>query len=336
MRVLHGKSFIFLAILLVLGGTARAQNETDDFEFYKKYGHHSKVWDESVKAGFEAYDHQNCDQALTDLKQAVAAQCQDGLVYYKLAVCSEVQGSPYTALQYYQLAEDKLGKLQAIHHYQKDLYESYGRALFQAKRFDEAFPYLVKAAAIGSPSFGLYYMVGFLYAKKNDMKAAGEFFDKALSQDTSKAPPQILGMMYREVARNYLREKNYDKANELLGKAIAINPNDQEVIQMRSEITNVRSQESLMQMIHNAEGQVGGDQSGTNTSKPPPPAAAKLPPLDGGVAKDPTPPLGSVPGSAGPSSSTSTTTSTTTSGGSSSSSTGTTTLQALPPAPPAK
>ncbi len=331
MRRLSVNSFILLAILLVLGGTARAQSETDDFEFYKKYGHHSKVWDDYVKAGFAAYDQQNCDQA-------IAAQCQDGLVYYKLAVCSEVQNTPYTALQYYQLAEEKLGKLEVIHHYQKDIYESYGRALFQAKRFDEAFPYLVRAAAVGSPSFGLYYMVGYLYARKNDLKAAGEYFDKALAQDISKAPPAILGMMYREVAKNYLRDKNYDKASELLNKAYAINPNDQEVAQMRNQVSNVRAQDSIMQMIHSAEGQMNNGQDNTSGgSKPPPPAAAKLPPLDGGVTKDPTPPLGSASGPSSPGTTAPSPSSTTSTGssGSSSGSSGTT-LQPLPPAPPGK
>ncbi|MFO1463737.1 MAG: tetratricopeptide repeat protein [bacterium] len=312
------KFFLVLGLLVGLAGRALAQAPSEDFEFYKKYGHHSKQWDDYVKQGFDAYDQQNCDQALTALKQAVAAQCQDALVYYKLAVCSEVQGTPYTALQYYQLAEEKLGKLEVLHRYQKDIFESYGRALFQAKRFDEAFPYLVRAAAVGTPSFGLYYMVGFLYAKKNDTKAAAEFFDKALSQDTSKAPPSILALVYREVAKTYLRDKNYDKANELLGKVLAINPNDQEAIQLRNQASNALSQQSILQMIQSAEGQVGGNSGGANPSKPPPPAAAKLPPLDSGTAKDPTPPLGTVQGPASPGSS------------------GGTTLQPLPPPPPPK
>ncbi|HEX5033755.1 MAG TPA: hypothetical protein VFW62_04690, partial [bacterium] len=142
------KLSILLAFLLCIPLPARAQDQVDDFAFYKKYGHTSKVWDESVQQGFAAYDQQNCDQALTHLKQAVAGQCQDALVYFKLAVCSEVAGSPYTALQYYQLAEEKLNQMQVLHRYQKDIYEAYGRALFQGKKFDEAFNYLTKAAAV--------------------------------------------------------------------------------------------------------------------------------------------------------------------------------------------
>lgn len=313
------KLLVFFPFLL-MGGSLWAQSQ--DFEFYKKYGHHSKQWDDYVKQGFGAYEQQNCEEAMSALKQAVAAQCQDGLVYYKLAVCSEVAGTPYTALQYYQLAEEKLSKLEVLHPYQKDLYESYGRALFQAKRFDEAFPYLVRAAAIGSPSFGLYYMVGYLYAKKNDSKAAVEFFDKALAQDTSKAPPPILALVYREVAKSYAKEKNNQKAMDLLSKALQINPNDQEAIQLKNQISNVLTQESIIQMIQNAEGQVSGNSSPSGSSKAPPPAAAKLPPLENQGTKDPTPPLGAVqsPGATGTSSD-------------KGASNAPTTLQALPPSP---
>lgn len=317
------KSLLLIAFIAFSTVPARAQDQVDDFEFYKKYGHSSKVWNDAVQQGFAAYDQQNCDQAMTFLKQAVAAQCQDALVYFKLAVCSEVANSPYTALQYYQLAEAKLGEMQVLHRYQKDIYEAYGRALFQGKKFEEAFGYLTKAAAVGSPSFGLYYMVGFLYAKKNDTKAALEFFEKALAQDTSKAPPQLLAMIYREVAKSYLQNKTYDRAGELVTKALQLNPADAEAQQMQNQLATLRQQQSMVQMIQNIEVNRNGEKPGAApVSKPPPPAASQLPPLDSGP-KDPTPPLGAKATSPAPAPS---------SGGTSSPGT----LQALPPLPPAK
>jgi len=286
------KSLILLLFTAFSAVPALAQEQVDDFEFYKKYGHTSKVWNDSVQQGFAAYDQQNCDLAMTHLKQAVAGQCQDALVYFKLAVCSEVAGSPYTALQYYQLSEEKLGQMQVLHRYQKDIYEAYGRALFQGKKFDEAFQYLTKAAALGTPSFGLYYMVGLLHAKKNDVKAALEFFEKALAQDTSKAPPQLLAMVYREVAKSYLQNKTYDRAEELVGKSLALNPTDAEAQQMKNQLATLRQQQSMVQMIQNIEVNRSGEKAApAPVSKPPPPAASQLPPLEG--PKDPTPPLGS-------------------------------------------
>jgi len=336
---------LFLSgILLGLTRSAWAQGEMPDYEFYKKYGNHSKVWDENVQKGFEAYDKQNCDDTLNFLKQAIAAQAQDALVYYKVAVCSEVSGSPYTALQYYQLAEEQLQKLQTIHRYHKDIYESYGRALYQAKKYDQAFPYLTRAAAIGSPSFGLYYLVGTLYLQKNDSNAAIELFEKALSQDTSAVPPANLAAVYREVAKAYYKNKNIPKTTELITKAVQLNPQDQEASQLKAELAAMTQQQSMVQMLNNLtnEAKPLNYNSGSGpTSAPPPPAAAKLPPLDGSPIKDPTPALGTpvAPGSPGlapapmppapapttsappPSSSTSTTPS------------GSTKLQPLPPAP---
>src|SRR6188474_3546996 len=78
--------------------------DSADYEFYKKNGHTHKDWNDDVRLGFEAYDQQNCELALTHLKKAVGAQSQDPLVFFKLAVCSELIDSPYTALQYYQLS----------------------------------------------------------------------------------------------------------------------------------------------------------------------------------------------------------------------------------------
>ena len=114
---------------------------------------------------------------------------------------------------------------------------------------------------------------------------------------------------------------------DLLSKAIQINPNDQEAIQIKNQISNALTQENIIQMIQNAEGQVSGAGSATGTSKPPPPAAAKLPPLEGQAVKDPTPPLGTASGTTPPPPSNP---SPGTSAG------GDTTLQPLPPAPSPK
>jgi len=269
--------------------------EMTDFEFYKKYGHSNKAWNDDVERGFASYDAQKCDEAMASLKQAVASQCQDALVYFKLAVCSEVAGTPYTALQYYQLAEEKLQKLPpALHRYQKDIYENYGRALFQSKRLEEAFPLLTRAAAVGSPSFGLYYMVGYLHAKKGNTAAALEFFEKALSQDISKAPPPILATVYREVAKSYFQNKDYEKSSDLVTKALQINPSDQESLQLKTQIGNIKNQQGIIQMIQNAEDQRTGGTGAPPPPQPLPPAASKLPPLGSTTGQDPTPPLGTV------------------------------------------
>ena len=90
-----------------LGMPTRAWAQ-EDYEFYKKNGHTNKAWNQEVEAGFTAYDKQDCDGTVTHLQEAIKLQCQDALVYYKMAVCTELKGSPYTSIQYYQLAMEKL------------------------------------------------------------------------------------------------------------------------------------------------------------------------------------------------------------------------------------
>lgn len=297
-------SGIYLFSLTFLYTQPASAQAGADYEYYKKTGHSNKMWDESVKRGFEAYDKQDCEGALASLKEAIAAQCQDGLVFYKIAVCSETTGSPYTALQYYQLAEEKLMKLPQIHRYQQDIFESYGRALFQAKRYDQAFPYLQRAAAIGTPSFGLYYMVGFLSATKGDMRAAIEMFEKALAQDTTGVPPTTLAVVYREVAKAYHANKDFQKSSQLADKALALNPNDPEATKIKNETSSMASQQSMINMIDGMTKQQLQDPGAPRPpgSLPPPPAAAKLPPLNPQPIQDPTPPMGNMvqPGTPAP------------------------------------
>ncbi len=267
----------------------------EDFEFYKKHGHSDKSWNEMVKQGFTAYDQQDCNTAMTHLKAAVAEQCQDALVYFKLAVCSELSGSPYTSLQYYQLAQEKLQNLQVIHRYQKDIFENYGRALFKAKRYNEAMPYLTRAAAIGNPSFGLYYMVGFLYSQKKDYPAAIDYYKRALTQDTTGSPPVLLGNVHFEVGRTYFDNKDYKTALHHLNQAVQLDPNHRGAAQLIQQCNTALQQSSIVEMMQKLSTQKPGSTTeAPPAAQPPPPAASQLPPLNPQAPADPTHPLGST------------------------------------------
>lgn len=251
-----------------------------DFDYYKKHGHRDRSWNKAVKSGFEAYDKQDCNLATQYLKEAVSSQCQDALVYFKLAVCTELTGSPYTAIQYYQLAQEKLTGLPSPHSYQSSIFENYGRALFKANRHQEAKPLLTRAAAIGTPSFGLLYMTGYLHAQTNDWNAAVEYFRRALNQDTSGVPPDLLARVYLEVAKAYYQHKDYKNALNLLNQTLRLEPNNQEASTLRTKIQTSQQQKSLAEMFQNLEGRMKKEDP-LPKSNPPPPAAAKLPPLDG-------------------------------------------------------
>ncbi len=276
---LYKKILILLLFFIFLPLKIQAQQEMSDYEFYKKNGHKSKNWNELVEKGFEAYDQKNCDSALSYFKQAIAAQCQDALVYYKAGLCSEFMDSPYTAQQYYQLAEEKLNSLSSTHRYQKDIYESMGRLFYQQKKYDQALPYLTRAATLGQPSFGLYYMLGQAQLQKNDPGNALASFEKALSQDLSGVPPLQLSGLYREMAKFYFKNKDFDKSLAMASKAVELNPDDSEAKEIKSKISTAKQQEDMIKMIQGLTGVKPQDGTSPSPNAPPPPAAANLPPL---------------------------------------------------------
>lgn len=303
-------SYIFFAGL----GRPRADAESD-YEFYKKYGNSDKSWNSAVEAGFKAYDAQDCDGAMAHFQEAIRLQAQDALVYYKMALCTELKGNLYTALQYYQLAQEKLDTLQAVHPYQREIFENYGRALLKAGKKKEALPYLSRAAAVGTPSFELFYLVGSLYAENNDPNAALENFKKALAQDTTSADPKILSQVYYLVGKSYYEAKDLNQANAHLERAVQLDPENLQAQNLRGTVATTVQQQSMVNMLENLSDKTSGTATAntqapgaptTGTQPPPsstatpattpstgnlPPAAAKLPPL--------TPPEGTAPVSPG-------------------------------------
>jgi tetratricopeptide (TPR) repeat protein len=291
--------FLVPCLLFALGFSRGAQADTD-YDFYKKNGHTNKAWNQEVEAGFAAYDKQDCDGTLAHLQEAIKLQAQDALVYYKMAVCTELKGSPYTALQYYQLAQEKLQALPAVHRYQQDIYENYGRALLKADKKKEALPYLSRAAAVGSPSFAIFYMVGSLAAEMGDWGAAMDYYKKAIAQDTTGVDPKLLAQIYFYVGKSYYDNKDYQNAIAQLDRASQLDPENLQVQNLRGTVSTLLQQKSMGEMLDglSQKGTTGasgttvgtGTTPGSSTGPPPagtttgspslPPAAANLPPLN--------------------------------------------------------
>jgi tetratricopeptide (TPR) repeat protein len=307
--------YILVAYIVLGLGNVNTARAEEDYEFYKKYGHSNKIWNQAVEAGFVAYEKQDCDGTLTQLQEAIRLQAQDPLVYYKMAVCTELKESPYTALQYYQLALEKLETLQAVHRYQRDIYENYGRALLKADRKKDAVPYLTRAAAVGTPSFSLYYLVGSLYGETGNWPAAIENYKKAITQDSSDIDPKLLSQIYFQVGKSYYDAKDLPQASAHLDRALQLDPQNVPAQNLRGEISTALQQKSMTEMMEGIsktptvpQGAITGSTPPTSTATTPPsgatpttpipgstgpsnlpPAAAKLPPLNPPTS---TPPAG--------------------------------------------
>lgn len=226
----------------------------DDFGYYKKYTKKPKGCLNEVKQGFEAYDKQDCEKTIAFLKDSIKGGCDDPLVLFKLAACSEFTGSIYSAAQYYKEAEEPLKILPSPHRYQKDFYEAYGRTLLMNKKTEEALNYLSKAAEHGSPSFTLFYLLGELYNIKKQPEMALQFYQKALTQALEGAAPSQLAKVYGTIGKTFLEVKDWQKAIEYIDIALKNSPNDPALQQARYKAQELKRQEEMFKMMQGISG----------------------------------------------------------------------------------
>lgn len=256
---------ISIVYLLYLSPTVNAQTlpsspasktapDYDDFGYYKKNSNKPKACMNEVKQGFEAYDKQDCEKSVAFLKDAIKGGCDHALVLFKLAACSEFTGSYYSAAQYYKQAEEALKILPTPHRYQKDFYESYGRALLMNKKTDEALPYLQKGAELGSPSFTLFFLLGELFNLKKQPDQALQFYQKAITQPLEGASPSQLAKVYGSIGKTFLELKDWAKAIEYLDLALKNAPGDAALQQARYKAQELKRQNELFQMMQGISG----------------------------------------------------------------------------------
>jgi len=226
-----------------------AKPQFDDYAYYKKYGRTGKAWNDFVRDGFDAYDKQDCEKSLSYLIQAVGAGCTDPIVYFKLGACSEFTGSYYSAVQYYQQAENGLKTLPAPHRYAKDFYEAYGRALYLNKKNDEAFTYFTKAAELGTPTYSLFYMLGELNMAKGQSQTAIQYFNRAITLPMDGATPQQLARIYGSLGKAFLDTKDLDKAIQYLDQALKYSPSDSDLQAARYRASDMKRQEEIFKMM---------------------------------------------------------------------------------------
>ncbi len=228
---------------------SQAKTTEDDFAYYKRHGKTSKNWNDFVKKGFESYDQQDCEKSVSFLKQAAGVGCNDPIVLFKLAACSEFMGSYYSAAQYYKQSEDGLKTLPSPHRYANDFYEAYGRALYLNKKTDEALPYLAKAAEVGTPSFFLYYLLGEIYLGKQQNQPAATYFQKAIEQPQATASTAQLARAYGSVGQSYTEMKDWEKAIQYLDQALKYDPTNADFQNARYKVGELKRQEQLFQMM---------------------------------------------------------------------------------------
>ena len=241
-----GFSFLFILGYFASIGLSKPLS---DWKFYQKHGHKDSKWNNFVEEGFTAYDIADCTTTLQKLQEAIGLGCQDPIVYFKFAICSEATGSIYSATQYYELASKGLKSLKASHPYQREIHENFGRLLFAQKKWTQAFEQLRTASSVGNPSFALFFMLAELYSMKGEHDLAAENYFKAISQPTTNIKPEMLGKAYREIARALLKQKNYSQGLEFIKRARELLPNDLDLTTLYNQASSGLQQNQLIQTL---------------------------------------------------------------------------------------
>lgn len=150
-----------------------------DYEAYKKTPFAGSLWDPIVQEGFLTFDKEDTQTAIEFLRKAVNSGCQSPIVYFKLALSYEMQGSYYSAIQYYELARESFKKANQDHRYFRDFNMNYGRALYMMGQTEKALP-LLEAAAVNVEEVWILKLLAENFLSKGDVTKGGLYAERLL------------------------------------------------------------------------------------------------------------------------------------------------------------
>lgn len=198
-----------------------------DFQAYKKSGFTSPVWDPFVQEGFEAMDRRDIPNTLDFLRKAVNYGCQSPIVYFKLGVAYEFNGTYYTAIQYYELAKEQFRKSDSNHRYARELDENIGRALFMMGQSSRALPLLEKKAATTQNPWVLQILAQDALGKKDTAKAAF-FYDKLLHLKDHGMTAAEITEIYLNLARSFAQQNDEINSKKYYEQTLLHDPTNAE------------------------------------------------------------------------------------------------------------
>ena len=234
-----------LLLTLFLGFLAPAfADPLSDWNTYQKFGNHSAKWDSLVEAGFDTFEGGNTETAVNFLKRALSLGCQDGLVFYKLALIVESSGNLKGALEMLEkgspLLQKNYSKLPAT----AELPEHLGSIYYQLGRYDEALVKFQEAIKVQGENFLRLYLVGQIYRMEQKSTEAISAFEKSLQYEAPKSPaPNFKQLAQIELIHLYSDAKNFDKVLEIANAILKDDPSNPTAISTRDNIQHQRTKD---------------------------------------------------------------------------------------------
>lgn len=194
-----------------------------DFNDYKKSPFANALWDPFVKEGFEALDRTDLQSSIEFLRKAANSGCKSPLVFFKLALAYEAQGSYYSAIQYYELARESFKQANPDHRYAKQLDENYGRALYLMGKTEKALPILENAAK-GSSTPWILNLLGQIYLNQGDALKATVYYERLFQMKDSGLKKNEVLNIYLQLARSYRNKGEKTQAEKYYKKILELDP----------------------------------------------------------------------------------------------------------------
>lgn len=220
----------------------------EDFLAYKKSPFAGAKWDPLVEEGFNAMDRQDMQTTMEFLRKAVASGCRSPLVFFKLALSYEMQGSFYSAIQYYELANEGFKKANQDHRYFKQFNENYGRALYMMGQTDKAIPVL-EAASARSENPWVLKILGQVYLSRGDISKAVSYWERFLKQPDVKNNEKIEVNLI--LARTFASQHEDTAATRYYEQVASLDPANEEAKNYLKERQTRNSFDKVLEMIGN-------------------------------------------------------------------------------------
>lgn len=214
-----------LLFLLCLSATLFAKAPQTDWEFYQKSGNKAAKWDSLVEAGFQAFDGENFSVSSRFLERATLLGCGDGLVIYKLAKLTQLQGNYKRGLELLKSAASPLQKNYPEHPATLGLSEQIGGIYFQTGQYDDALTYYLAALQANGDNFLRNFLVGQIYRMKGEKETAISYFEKSLGYPPPEGSPKNMKIAAKvELLQLYSAAQQWDNASKMAEEILAEDP----------------------------------------------------------------------------------------------------------------
>ncbi len=230
---------------------ALSPGEDKDHTVYLQSTFSNPRFDSLVAEGFSNFAGGQAIQAIDFLQKAVVQGSKSPLVYMKLALAYEYLGNPYTAIQYYGMAEPDIATLPEDHLYRQRFHEFFARALLSHNQRDAAIPHL-EAAAPTSDQYWLLSQLADHYLEKGELeKALPQLLRAVEVPSIQDVAPADIASVYLAIGKIYLSQNNLDEAHRYLDYATRTDPQNREAGDLKHKLVEQKQKELYQQNMGN-------------------------------------------------------------------------------------